>query len=50
MKNKIVNKYCSNGYSIQIIKPELSVLDRKKEDLKILKSIQKSLEIYKKIC
>ena len=49
MKDHEINKICINGYVFHIIKPELSALNRKKEDLKITKNIKSSLESYKKI-
>ena len=48
MKDHEINKICINGYVFHIIKPELSALNRKKEDLKIMKNIKSSLESYKK--
>lgn len=41
MKDHEINKICINGYVFHIIKPELSALNRKKEDLKINEKYQK---------
>ena len=49
MKDHEINKICINGYVFHIIKPELSSLNMKKDDLKIMKNIKSSLESYKKI-